>query len=497
MFDTVQLILKRRRQESLTDAEISYLIQEYTHDRIPDYQMAAWLMTVCYHALSPRETATLTRCMTESGEQVQWKTTMDSYSSENDPSYSYYYIDKHSTGGVGDKASLVLAPLVASMGFSHPYNIRVPMMAGRGLGHTGGTIDKLEAIDGYRTNLTLQEFQHIVNTVGCSITAATPELCPADRKLYALRDVTGTVSSISLQTASIMSKKIAERPHSLLLDCKYGKGAFQSDQQSAEELAQSMVATGERNGLLPTVALLTRMDDPLGCAIGNWLETLECIYIMQGKFEKRVDLVTLIVLQAAYMLQQTNKFSDDDNNNHHNDTSIEELACLAVEHLVSGKALAKFRELVIAHGGDPSVVDAPETYPNKALYTASLLATQDGYLASLDALVFGRSTVHLGAGRLVANETVDPTAGIWLHVAVGDFVKEGDVLATLYTNRPNNVLEAELRSLQSAVEYSSNEPVSTLPVVSHKVTSQGTEAVPVFLKLEALLNKHTSDGDSI
>ncbi|GKY93602.1 hypothetical protein MPSEU_000327600 [Mayamaea pseudoterrestris] len=485
-FDMVQLILKRRRHEEHSNAEIECLISEFTSDKIPSYQMAAWLMAVCCsgdagRGLNARETATLTRCLVESGQQLDWSSAINASLRHNgnqpllqQQDDSYFLMDKHSTGGVGDKVSLVLAPLLVACGQANvnddsTLSLRVPMLAGRGLGHTGGTIDKLEAIPGFTTNLSATEFMNQVSNIGCCIACASSYLvCPADAKLYALRDVTGTVSNVALQTASIMSKKICERPQLLLLDCKYGNGSFQATKEEAEILAKSMIHTGVANGIVPTFALLTRMNEPLGCAVGNWLEVLECIDIMRGNFWKRRDLVTLIVMQAAYMMWQSKQFDE---------TSVNDLALLAMDCLVSGKALTVFRKMVVAQGGDVSVVDDPTSYPMVAKYTASIFAKQDGYIAGINALTFGQVSVQLGAGRFLADEAVDPCAGIWLHCQVGDAIKRGDKLADVYTNR-DGILIVAMERLEAAFTYS-HVPVATPPIVSHVVFKDGTQEVTI------------------
>ncbi|CAB9524674.1 Thymidine phosphorylase [Seminavis robusta] len=294
--DPVTMIqIKRCHDRPHTDKELEWWIQQYTAGSIPEYQMSAWLMAVCWRGLNDRETATLTRAMVESGERVDWNSTG---TCTNDS--LMLLVDKHSTGGVGDKISLVLAPLAACLG------AHVPMMAGRGLGHTGGTIDKLESIPGYQTCLSVEAFQSQVKNVGCSIVSPNETLCPADRKLYALRDVTATVSSIPLQTASIMSKKIAENPNMLVLDVKYGAASFQSSSADAELLAHSMIATGQANGV-QTSAFMTHMDHPIGYAVGNWLEVYECIQLMKtGKGSK--DLITLVVVQTAQLVKYSTSF---------------------------------------------------------------------------------------------------------------------------------------------------------------------------------------------
>lgn len=422
-------------------------------------------MATCFQPLSPASTAVLTRAMVQSGETLPWGNRTD-----NDHRRR---VDKHSTGGVGDKVSIVLIPLVASFDA-----VQVPMMAGRGLGHTGGTIDKLESIPHFQaTNFGVKDIVSMVHNVGCIITTTGPTLCPADQKLYALRDVTGTVRSIPLQTASIMCKKIAEGPHSLVLDVKYGQGAFQETWQEAQELAMSMVQVGEANGLTPTVALLTNMDHPLGRAVGNWLEVYECLQILKGDFSKSEQLVELIVYLAAQMLHQSGAF--------HTET-LEDLVVMALDALKDGRALQKFREMVIMQGGDVDTIDNPDTYP-KAAHTQQLLADKDGVIGNIDALVVGQVSVLLGSGRSKAGDPVDPTAGIWLHCHVGDSVQQGSVLADVYTNRSHIVLEKALQQLSLAIPI---DPVGTKvvipPIISHKVTIEGCQPVTMPAPLGCL-----------
>lgn len=390
------------------------------------------------------ETATLTRCMVESGATLDW----DSILPVN-------LVDKHSTGGVGDKISLILAPLVASLGVS------VPMMAGRGLGHTGGTIDKLESIPGYKTSITIPEFQKIVTTVGCSIVAASKELCLADRKLYALRDVTATVSSVPLQTASILCKKIAEHPKSLVLDVKYGKASFQSNFDEAVQIANSMIATSEANGLQPTTCILTHMDSLIGTTVGNWLEVAECLEILKGQ-SGAPDLIALVVIEAAQMLKQAEKYAGE---------SLETLVQLCLDTLQSGKVYDKFEQMVVAHGGDISVCRDPTTYPHVATWTREVKATQSGFIGLLDGLLIGNISVLLGAGRLIADEPVDEVAGLVFRRKEGDEVKEGDVIAQLYTNRSQDIIERACSSLQEMITYTDS-PIEVPFAVSNIVTSK-------------------------
>ena len=456
---------KRFNRRPHTTNELEWWIRTYCEGDIPDYQMSAWLMAVCWHGMTKEETATLTRCMVQSGNVVDWKNSSSSR------------VDKHSTGGVGDKISLILAPLVVASGGG---TIHVPMMAGRGLAHTGGTLDKLESIPGFSVGQSTPDFQRLVDTVGCAIVSATPDMAKADQKIYALRDVTGTVSSLPLITASIVSKKIAEAPDSLVLDVKYGKAAFRETLPDATQLAQSMIATAEANGVAPTSAFLTRMDHPIGVAIGNWLEVQECIDILKtGKGAS--DLIQLVVVQAAQMVLQSK-------NNNKNDTSttwsFQQCVDLVHETLLSGKAFDKFREMVVAQGGDASVLDNPALYPHEAEHSTTLHAPVDGYICHVEALVLGQTSVLLGAGRQVANAPVDPVAGLWCHARVGDQVHKGDPVVTLYTNQPPDVLQRAAHNVQEAIEYSSTPPPTIPPVISHRITSaNGVEEFTIPVRL--------------
>lgn len=449
---------KRYNLRPHTTEELQWWIAEYAAGRIPEYQMSAWLMAVCWQGMTKEETATLTRCMVESGATLEWGEMLPSN-----------LVDKHSTGGVGDKISLILAPLVASLGVS------VPMMAGRGLGHTGGTIDKLESIPGYQTGLGIAAFQRVVKQVGCSIVSASSEMCLADRKLYALRDVTATVSSVPLQTASIMCKKIAEHPRSLILDVKYGKASFQSGVAGAMDLAHSMIATSEANGLEPTTCLLTHMDSVIGTSVGNWLEVLECLEMLKGG-EGSPDLVALVTIEAAQMLQQSEKY---------NDQSLDNLIQLCLETLRSGKAYTKFEDMVKAHGGDVSVCQDPSTYPLTAKWSAEVKASRQGYIMDLDGMLVGNLGVQLGAGRHVTDEPVDAMAGIVFVRKEGSQVEEGDVIARAYTNRSQENLERACQALQESIVYSDS-PVSIPFVVSHLVTSK--DGVQEFTPPECLIS---------
>uniref|UniRef100_A0A7S3DUA5 Thymidine phosphorylase n=1 Tax=Entomoneis paludosa TaxID=265537 RepID=A0A7S3DUA5_9STRA len=468
-FDPVQIIRLRRygrAEDEHSDAELSWFIQQYTAGAIPDYQMAAWLMACCFRPLSPRETSTLTQCMVDStpGGPLVW------------PTKGYPpLVDKHSTGGVGDKVSLILAPLVASLG------VRVPMIAGRGLGHTGGTIDKLESIPGFCATLDMEQFQTIVNNIGCCINAAGPELCPADRKMYALRDCTCTVECLPLQTASILCKKIAEHPDSIVLDVKYGNGAFQSTPEQAAQLATSMVQTGHAQGLTPTTAFLTQMHQPLGYAIGNWYEVQECLEIMQPWSQNKntalnYDLIALVCLQAGQMLLQSGLPQ-------YQHQSLKDLTQLAFDQLKSGHVLPKFCDMALAQGADPPgrdslwYPDASQLYPG-----VDICATTAGHVTQIQTMDLGWMTVALGAGRKMAHESVDPYAGILLRVKLGQTVSVGDVLCTLYAP-PDKITEAVQQNALACFvleeENVTTSSPSSLAIVTHQVTLEhGVQELP-------------------
>jgi pyrimidine-nucleoside phosphorylase len=337
------------------------------------------------------------------------------------------------------------------------------MMAGRGLGHTGGTLDKLESIPGYKVQQTEENFQKIVQDIGCSIVSTTQRMVPADRKLYALRDVTGTVSSIPLQTSSILSKKIAENPDSLVLDVKYGRGSFQATVEDAHELAISLIHTAEMNNLNPTTAVLTRMDIPIGRGIGNWLEIKECLDMMKGGSSDTVsNLKQLVLCEAAQMVRQSG--SQDHR-------PLEDIVGELYHILQTGVVLRKFRDMVEAQGGDTSVIDDPECYPS-APFQCDILAPRDGFVSDMDALVIGQASILLGAGRRVAEDDVDALAGLWLSKVVGEHVEKGDIVVTLHTSLGEDVLREVKLQVERAIKYS-DEPPAIPASISHIVTSVG------------------------
>lgn len=394
------LIDKKKKGGSLSREEIDFLIHGFVNGTVADYQMAAWAMAVCFQGMSMKEISDLTLSMAKSGEM------MDLSAIEG------CKVDKHSTGGVGDKTTLVIGPVVASQG------VKVAKMSGRGLGHTGGTLDKLESIPGFRTALSDREFIDIVNSVGICVAGQTKNLVPADQKLYALRDVTATVDSIPLIASSIMSKKLASGSDAILLDVKTGSGAFMKTREEAEELAKVMVEIGRRAGKR-MAALVTDMDVPLGMAIGNSLEAREAIDTLKGHGPE--DFTEVCLELAANMLSLAGK------------GSTERCFELAREAIASGKALETFARMVKAQGGDEAVVRDPSVLP-AARYTLEVKASAEGYVERMDAQGCGMAAVLLGAGRDRKEDAIQPDAGIILLKKTGDSVKIGDTLAVLHTS---------------------------------------------------------------
>jgi pyrimidine-nucleoside phosphorylase len=407
----VELIRKKRDGKELSREEINFVVSGYTRSEIPDYQVSAFLMASLLRGLSRAETAALTTAMLNSGKVLDF----------NDIPGSK--IDKHSTGGVGDKTSLILAPIVAAGG------VNVPMVSGRGLGHTGGTLDKLEAIPGFNVHLALGEFRRILAKIGCAMIGQTEDIAPADKKLYALRDVTGTVESPSLICASIMSKKLAEGIDGLVLDVKTGSGAFMKEFRDSEFLAELMVETGERMGK-KMVALITDMDQPLGRNIGNALEVAECVEILRGNFAGSKDLVDLTLELCGWMFLLGGR------------TATKNEGCaLALEILRSGQALAKFRDLVGEQGGNVRCIDDLTLLP-RAAHRKDLTAPASGFLSSIECERMGIAGVMLGGGRFTKDEAIDPSVGIVLHKKVGDAVSAGEPLCTIHYNSIERFAEA-------------------------------------------------------
>lgn len=405
----IELIQKKRDGHELSSQDISTFVSAVTRGQAPDYQVSAFLMAVFFRGMTSTETAELTRTMAESG------VSMD-LSDVPGPK-----VDKHSTGGIGDKVSMILAPLAAACG------LKVPMMAGRGLGHSGGTIDKLESITGYRTELPEAEFKHILKSIGCSIISQSKAVAPADRILYGLRDVTATVECIPLIVSSVLSKKIAEGTQGLVLDIKVGSGAFMKTVTQAKKLAKALTSVGQKAGL-EVQAVLSNMDQPLGTAVGNSLEIYECVRILENKkFELSTtlssDLKELSLHLCAQMLVLGGVVR-----------SLAEGKKKAIAALTQGQALTKFREMVKAHGGDVGQIDDPTRLP-LARKTYELVAEESGFLASMDCEAIGRMVVRLGGGRAVAQDTIDPGVGLVFHRKLGTKIKAGESIATVYSGR--------------------------------------------------------------
>lgn len=403
------LIARKKHGESLNEAEIAYMIEGYVRGEIADYQMSAMMMAIWFKGMDDRETTELTKAMARSGDM------MDLSSIEGRK------VDKHSTGGVGDKTTLVVEPIVAACG------VRVAKMSGRGLGHTGGTLDKLESIPGCRTALGREEFLAAVRECGLSLIGQSGDLAPADKKLYALRDVTATVDSIPLIASSIMSKKLAAGSDCILLDVKTGSGAFMKTMEEAVKLARTMVVIGEGAGRR-TVALITDMDTPLGCSIGNSLEVSESMEVLKGRGPE--DLKEVSLRLAADMLYLVGKGTPE--------------ACrqMAEKTLEDGSAFEAFCTMVRKQGGDDSVLRDYEKFP-KAPFSLEVRAEQDGFVTGMDAEQIGICSVILGAGRETKESGIDFTAGLVLHKKYGEAVRAGDSLVTLYTSAREKLAEAE------------------------------------------------------
>ena len=420
-----QLIDKKREGKALGSAEIREFIEGFTAGTIPDYQMAAMAMAICCRGMTDRETADLTEAMKKSGRSLTWDIPT---------------ADKHSTGGMGDKLSLIIQPIVAACG------VATPSLTGRGLGFTGGTADKLEAIPGYNASLSLDEFSKVVHEVGCSLTVQTPEICPADKKLYALRDVTGTVASIPLIVGSILSKKLAEGAHTLVFDVKTGSGAFMREQGDAETLATAMVNASKASGR-QSAALVTDMNEPLGYAIGNANEVAEAIDILRGK---DIYFETELCLKFATLMLELEK-----------GITAEEARKEALEALNSGKAYEVFEKMVEAHGGSLTALNKKLAGP---VYKFTLQAPKSGYIANIEAMTCGKVSLQLGGGRAQAGDKIDDLAGINLHVMHGDRVKVGDALATMTCSTEPGVLEKNAAELLKAFTIVSEKPAERVMV---------------------------------
>ncbi len=433
------LIQHKRDGHAIAPADWARLIAEYTAGRVPDYQISALLMAVVFRGLAPDELAALTDAMIESGDRLRF----DGFATPR--------IDKHSTGGIGDKVSLLLAPMVAACG------VAVPMMSGRGLGHTGGTLDKLEAIPGFRTGLSLAEARAQVERIGCALIGQTPEIAPADRKLYALRDVTGTVESIPLISASIMSKKLAEGLNGLVLDVKTGSGAFIRELDRSIELAQTMIALGETRGC-PTVALLTAMDRPLGRACGHSLEVEESIDGLQGGGPP--DLMEVTYALGVEMLLLAKVASDRAD------------ARSRLEQAVSsGRALEVFGRIIEAQGGNRSVIDDPAILPQAGAVEV-FRAPRSGVVAEVEPRRIGRGILELGGGRKTIEDRIDPSVGFVITVKPGDAVEAGDPVASVFAKDDAGIV-AGLAALSEAITIGDQGRLT--PLISHRITARGVE----------------------
>ena len=413
------IIRKKRDGGELSDEEISFFVSGYTRGEIPDYQASALCMAIFFRGMSERETVALTKFMATSGDTVDLSRFGD------------FTIDKHSTGGVGDKTSLVICPIVSSLG------CKVAKMTGRGLGHTGGTVDKLESIPGYRTTLTEDEFMAQVERVGIALVGQSANLTPADKKLYALRDVTATVDSIPLITSSIMSKKLAAGSKNIVLDVKVGSGAFMKTADDAKLLAENMVKIGKSCGR-NIAALLTDMDRPLGNAVGNSLEVIEATEVLRGK--KRGDLYDVCVALATEMTALVKKIP------------AEQARSLVVGSIESGAAFEKMKEWISAQGGDASYLEDTSKFP-KAAHVIPIISERDGYISHMNAEQIGIAAAILGAGRASKEDTIDFAAGIILCKKTGDKVMRGNVMAYLHTNVEASIGAATER-FTSAISYS-------------------------------------------
>lgn len=439
-----RIIARKRDGESLPPAELEAFLHAYLADEAHDYHMSAFLMATLFRGLNDEETDTFVRVMLESG------TSLD---------LSYLdgpRIDKHSTGGVGDKVSLVLAPLAAASG------LYVPMMSGRGLGHTSGTLDRLEAIPGFRTQLTLEEFQKALQRVGCAMIGQTAEIAPLDRRMYALRDVTATVPIIPLIAASIMSKKLAEGLTGLVLDVKVGDGAFIPEESRALELAQLMVGIGHAHGL-ETTALLTAMDRPLGRAVGNGVETAEAIACLRG--EGPADLRSLVLSEVAEMISLA-----------HPEVPTDEALSRATATLDSGAALERFAQLIEAQGGDPFILDRPAALMS-APVQQPVRAGTDGTVTRVSPRPLGQGVVALGGGRLRMDQAIDRSVGFEVAVTPGERVNEGDVLGTVHARDEDGAARGSA-ILKGAITIADEDPPRFRPLISHRVHAGGIDMLP-------------------
>ena len=423
------LIMKKRKGHETTTEEIEFFVNGFTEGQIPDYQVSALLMTMFFNEMTKRETADLTMAMVNSGDKVDLS------------KIKGIKVDKHSTGGVGDKTSICLTPLVASLG------VPVAKMSGRGLGHTGGTIDKLETFKGFSVELTEDKFINDVNDINIAIMGQSGNLVPADKKLYALRDVTATVDNTALIASSIMSKKIASGADAIVLDVKVGDGAFMKTPEDAEVLAKEMVDIGKNVGR-KTIAVISDMDQPLGFAIGNALEVMEAIELLKGNGP--ADLLELTLTMGANMLICANKAD-----------TVEEARNLLMENINNGQGLKKLKEFVSAQGGDTAPIDDFSKFP-QARFVEPVLAEKDGFITKINAEAMGLIAMELGAGRATKESAIDLAVGIVLNKKRGQEVKKGDVLAYIHSNDESNINKTKKNILKNMIiedEYNQNIPL--------------------------------------
>lgn len=434
MVRMVDLIEKKQELETLTTEEIKWMIDGYTNDRIPEYQMSAMLMAIYFQGMTKEELRDLTVAMVESGDQIDLS------------DIEGIKVDKHSTGGVGDTTTLVLAPLVASVG------VPVPKMSGRGLGHTGGTLDKLESIEGFHIEISQEEFVNLVNENKLALVGQSGNLTPADKKIYALRDVTSTVGSIPLIASSIMSKKIASGADAIVLDVKVGTGAFMKSIADAEELAQTMVDIGNSVGR-DTMAVISDMSQPLGRAIGNANEVKEAIDTLKGEGPEDLTELCLVLGSQMAFLGGVGE-------------SLEDARKLLEENIKNGTALKKFKLFIEAQGGNPDVVDRPDELLPQAAFQIEVEADRDGVISEIEAEELGVAAMLLGAGRETIDSELDLAAGLMLHKKIGDEVKKGESILTIYSNKEN--VDASIKKIKENITIADHaEPVTLIHKVIH------------------------------
>lgn len=428
--NTIDILRKKREKQKLTVEEINFIVSEYAKDVIPDYQFAAFLMAVYLNNFDEEETAALTKAMLYSGKVLDLS------------SIKGVKVDKHSTGGIGDKTSLIIAPVAAAAG------VIVPMISGRGLGHTGGTLDKLEAIPGFKTDISLADYKKILKKAGAVLIGQTKDIAPADKKIYALRDVTATVESLPLITGSIMSKKLAEGIDGLVLDVKCGSGAFMKTPADAAKLAASLMNTAkafDKN----VMAFITDMNEPLGHYIGNWFEVLESIEILKGNITSG-NLFELCLQLAGAMIYLGGKANN-----------LEEGIAITKKHLADGSAYTVFKKVVELQGGDSSYLDNPEKYP-KSKFSMDITAPKSGYFKCENTAEIGMASLELGAGRFKKEDIIDPKAGIIFYPRTGDKIKKGEVIAVLYADSAKKIEAAKARLLKAV-------SISAVPVQKNKL----------------------------